>query len=112
LPQDPINAARRDPRVGFIAYVPVGSLKKGEVLVKNGGGKTMPCATCHGPQLKGLADVPSIVGSSPLYAFRQLHSFQTGARGGPSSALMLPVVEKLSEDDMIAITAYLASLAP
>lgn len=112
LPQDPLNAARRDPRSGFIAHVPAGSIAKGEALVKNGGGKTIPCGACHGPQLKGLADAPSIAGMSPLYTFRQLHSLQTGARGGTSAALMLPVVAKLSEDDMIAISAYLGSLAP
>ena len=27
----------RDPRSGFIAYAPVGSVKKGEALVKTGG---------------------------------------------------------------------------
>jgi hypothetical protein len=31
-----------DPRSGFIAYAPVGSLKKGEALVTTGGGKTTP----------------------------------------------------------------------
>src|SRR5262245_14140978 len=30
----------RDPRAGFIAYVPVGSVKKGETLAKTGGGRT------------------------------------------------------------------------
>ncbi len=112
LPQDALNAARRDPRSGFIAYVPAGSLARGEALVKNGGGKTLACGACHGPQLKGLADAPSIAGMSPLYTYRQLHSLQTGARGGASAAMMLPVVAKLSEDDMIAISAYLGSLAP
>ena len=112
LPQDPVNAARRDPRIGFIAYVPPGSIKRGEALVKSGGGKAMPCTICHGVALKGVGDVPSIAGFSPLYQFRQLQGFRDGARGGPSSAMMLPVVAKLSDDDMIAITAYLASLAP
>ena len=39
----------RDPRSGFIAYVPVGSIKKGEALVTTGGGKTTraPCATAR-----------------------------------------------------------------
>ena len=44
---------------GFVAYVPVGSIKKGEVLVTaGGGGKTTPCAICHGADLKGLGPVP------------------------------------------------------
>src|SRR4029079_9294050 len=38
LPQDPARVESRDPHSGFIAYVPIGSLAKGEALVKNGGG--------------------------------------------------------------------------
>ena len=44
----------RDPRSTFTAYVPVGSLAKGEALVtKSGPGKTVACAPCHGPDLRG-----------------------------------------------------------
>jgi cytochrome c553 len=112
LPQDPVNAARRDPRSGFIAYVPKGSIARGEALVKSGGGKTAPCGVCHGLQWKGMGDAPPITGFSPLYLFRQLHSVQTGARGGPSAGMMQSVVARLDESDMIAIAAYLGSLAP
>jgi cytochrome c553 len=39
----------RDPRSTFTAYVPVGSLAKGEALVTKGSpGKTVACAPCHG----------------------------------------------------------------
>ena len=56
LPQDQSRATRRDPHSGFIAYVPPGSLAKGEALVKNGGnGKTIACAICHGETLLGSA---------------------------------------------------------
>jgi cytochrome c553 len=112
LPQDPLRAARRDPYSGFVAYVPKGSLAKGEALVKTGAGKTLACANCHGQRLEGLADVPGIAGISPLYAVRQLHGMQTGARGGAAAALMQAVVAQLTEDDMIAIAAYLAALNP
>jgi len=44
----------RDDRSGFIAYVPVGSIKKGEALVM-AGGKTTRCTSCHGEDLMGLA---------------------------------------------------------
>ena len=51
----------RDCRSGFIAYVPVGSIKKGEALVMNGGGgKTTQCTICHGPDLLGLGPLPGI----------------------------------------------------
>ncbi len=105
--------ALRNPRSGFIAYVPVGSIKKGEALVKTGGnGKTTACGVCHGADLKGLGPVPGLAGRSPSYAVRQLFDIQQGARKGVWSELMLPVVSKLTNDDLLAIGAYTASLAP
>src|SRR5674476_69557 len=52
----------RDPRSGFIAYAPPGSVKKGEALVTSGGGKTLACGVCHGADLNGLGPVPGIAG--------------------------------------------------
>ncbi|HEY7389467.1 MAG TPA: c-type cytochrome [Bryobacteraceae bacterium] len=113
LPQDPARVEERDPHSGFIAYVPPGSLKRGEELVKNGGGgKTVACAICHGEGLKGLGDVPRLAGIHPIYLVRQLFDFQVGANSSSAAAQMKKVVEKLSEDDMIAIAAYAASLKP
>jgi cytochrome c553 len=113
FPQEPLRAARRDPYSGFVAYVPKGSIGKGEALVKTGAvGKTIACTACHGQRLEGIGEVPGIAGISPLYAFRQLRDAKSGARGGPSAELMKPVVAQLTEDDMIAIVAYLASLNP
>ena len=101
----------RDPRSGFIAYVPVGSLKKGESLVNSGGGgKTVRCALCHGPDLKGLGPVPAIAGRSPSYLIRQIYDMQVDSRKGEWTQLMKPVVAKLNEDDLIAIGAYVASI--
>ena len=60
----------RNPRSGFIAYVPPGSLKKGESLVMNGitsaGGKVTACPVCHGSQLPGLGPVPRFWPTAPL----------------------------------------------
>jgi len=113
LPQDEMRAKSRDARSGFVAHVPPGSLAKGEVLVTTGGGgKTIECAICHGPTLKGLGEVPSIAGRSPQYIFRQLNDMQTGQRSGVWTLLMKRVVEKLSGDDMLAIAAYLAAREP
>ena len=102
----------RDPRSGFIAYVPVGSLKKGETLVTTGGGKTTACGVCHGADLKGLGPVPGIAGRSPSYLVRQMYDTQHGARTGVWADLMKPVVAKLTNDDMLAIAAYSASRVP
>lgn len=113
VPEDLEQFASRDTHARFIAYVPIGSIVKGEVLVKSGGaGKTIQCGTCHGPDLKGLGLVPGIAGRSPSYNVRQLYDYKSGARAGVGSAQMKEVVTKLSVDDMVSIAGYLAGQAP
>jgi cytochrome c553 len=102
----------RDFHSGYVTYVPVGSIKKGEALVTSGAGRTMQCGACHGADLKGVGNVPRIAGVSAIYTVRQMFDFQSGARNGSGAALMKPVVAKLSEEDMVAIAAYLTSLEP
>jgi len=103
----------RDPRSGFIAYAPVGAIKRGEALARTGGGgKTEACATCHGADLKGMGPVPGIAGRSPSYLVRQMFDMQSGARHGEWAELMKPVVAKLGDDDLVNIAAYVSSLLP
>ena len=47
-----------------------------------------------------------------MYIIRQLYEFQHGIRAGEWSGLMAPQVAGLTQDDMIAIAAYAASLEP
>lgn len=113
LPQDVGRAESRDPHSGFIAYVPKGSLAKGkEFVTTGGGGKTIQCVICHGPSLNGLGEVPPIAGHSPMYLFRQLYYFKDGSRHGSMGALMKGVVAQMTQDDMLAIAAYVGSLTP
>jgi len=102
----------RSPRSGWNAYVPVGSLAKGEALVTTGGGKTVACNICHGADLMGVGIMPGIAGRSPSYMMRQMWDMKQGTRKGPNAALMMPVIEKLTVEDMTNIVAYLASLMP
>jgi cytochrome c553 len=116
------NQVLRNSRGTWIAYVPVGSIKKGKDLVVNGGmkivndqivqGKTTACGTCHGIDLLGVApDVPPLAGRSPSYLARQIFDIQQGVRNGSNSnvTLMKMVVDKLTAEDIVNITAYLAS---
>jgi len=113
IPEDPYRTEIRDPHSGFIAYVPPGSIAKGEALVKGGeSAKAAPCATCHGEGQKGLGEVPRLAGLQPLYIARQLFDMQHGSSAGKAAELMKPVVANLSEDDIIAISSYLGSLPP
>ena len=112
MPENLERTELRDSASGFIAYVPVGSLRRGEVLITNGAGRTTPCAICHGVGLKGLGPVPALAGRSPSYIMRQLYDIRHGTRNGQWVELMKAVVVGLSEEDMVAIAAYTASLAP
>jgi cytochrome c553 len=113
IPADPFRTEIRDPHSGFIAYVPPGSIARGEALVKGGpSGKTVQCAICHGEGLKGLGEVPRLAGLQPLYVARQLFDMRYGSSAGKAAALMKAVVTNLNEDDIIAISAYVASLPP
>lgn len=112
-PADVGRAELRDSASGFIAYVPVGSIKRGEGLVASGGaGKTVTCSACHGADLKGLGPVPPLAGRSATHTVRQLIDFQHGGRNGPWADLMKAAVAGLTIDDMIAIAAYTASRQP
>ena len=109
LPEDPARAGSRDPHSGFVAYVPAGSIARGKALVEGGNGKTVACAICHGDNFQGLANVPRLAGIHPVYLFRQLYIFKNGDRNGISAQLMKKAAANLTEDDMLAISAYLAS---
>jgi cytochrome c553 len=113
LPADPDRTEMRDPYSGYIAHVPPGSIKRGEALVTTGGnGKTMACATCHGPDLKGVGNIPGLAGRLPTYVARQLIDFRNRTRTGAMAPLMQPTVDKLTMEDIVDISAYLASLNP
>ena len=113
VPEEEEGAKVRDTHSPFIAYVPVGSIKAGEALATTGGnGKTFQCSICHGPDYKGVGNVPSLAGHGAIYIFRQLYDIQHGTRKGDAVALMQPVVAKLSQDDMIDLAAFMASRKP
>ena len=107
VPDDNLRAESRDTRMSWTAYVPPGTLNRGkEVAAK------AQCATCHGANLEGVGPVPPLAGRSPSYAMRQLFDFKTGARHGPWGELMKPVVANLSVQDLMAVSAFAASIPP
>jgi cytochrome c553 len=113
VPEDQARARLRDPNSGFVAYVPVGSLAKGKALAEIGGGdKTLPCASCHGANLKGVGNMPRLAGVHPIYIARQLYRFRDGTRNGTNAGLMQPATEALTDEDIVNLSAYLGSRAP
>ena len=111
MPEDLGRFESRDSRASFVAYVPAGSLREGEAIVR--GTRTgPPCANCHGKDLHGRELAPSIAGRSPSYVFRQLYEIQNGIRTGSGVKLMRVSTARMSPDEMMEVAAYLASLKP
>ena len=112
-PEDAAQTMLRNPRSGFIAYVPIGSIKRGEALATTGGGgKTTACSVCHGPDLKGLGPMPNLAGRSPSYLARQLYDMKLGTRHGALAVLMKSVLANLTDNDIVDLIAYVSSLDP
>lgn len=113
MPEEIERFELRDPRTAYVAYVPEGSIARGEALARNWGESgQFACTACHGEDLLGLGNVPPLAGRSPTYLVRQLNDFRTGARTGPVAALMTPVVEPMQYEDMVALAAFLGALQP
>ncbi|OLQ78274.1 cytochrome C [Photobacterium proteolyticum] len=110
VPEDIEQARLQSPKAKYISYVPVGSLARGKELVETGAGRTSVCFDCHGQTLSGTESVPSIAGNFGIYTLRQLYGFKSGTRKGKQSAIMQASVVKLSDRDMVDISAYLSSL--
>ena len=113
MPEDVVETQLRNPRSGFVAYAPIGSIKRGEALATTGGnGKTVACTICHGPDLKGIGSVPNLAGRSPSYLARQMYDIKFGTRRGAMAALMKPVVENLSDAEIVDVVAFVSSREP
>lgn len=112
VPQDLGLTELRDPRSGFMAYVPPGSLSRGRQIALQGEGAVLACVGCHGPELKGLDPIPPLAGRSAQYLYRQLNDMRLGVRAGPGAAAMRGFIGQLSPQDMMAVVAYAASLPP
>jgi len=102
---------RRTP--GYVAFVPEGSVARGELLVVGGAsGRTVRCSNCHGQDLRGTASIPGLAGRSPSYVARQLNDMRRGVRHGSGTDRMMGTIARLTDDDVVAIAAYTASRTP
>jgi cytochrome c553 len=70
------------------------------------------CQACHGPEGVGVAGIgyPHLGGQYVEYTLAQLKAFKDGSRKNDDKMLMRSIVEKLSEEDMVAVANYIASL--
>jgi cytochrome c553 len=68
------------------------------------------CEGCHGPKLTGMEPgIPGLVGLHASYISAQLGEFRYGTRTTASPDCMQLVAASLTESDVTAVAAYLAS---
>jgi cytochrome c553 len=102
----------RNSHVGFVDYVPMGSLAKGRTVAMGNHGQMRTCGSCHGDDYRGHDDAPRIAGRSAYYLIRQLADMRSGVRKGAALGKMKEIVGKLSDADILNVAAYMASRAP
>jgi cytochrome c553 len=70
------------------------------------------CQACHGPTGAGTAGIgfPMLGGQYVEYTMAQLKAFKDGSRVNDDKQLMRSIVSKMSDEDMIAVANYIASL--
>ena len=68
------------------------------------------CRGCHGPTAKGLASYPKLRDQTPEYLIDKLERYRAGEKFGPNTPLMAPRAKKLSDEDIVNIAHFIASL--
>ena len=83
----------------------------GKLVYTHGGANGAPaCISCHRSTGGGIEpDFPRITGQHDEYVQTQLHAWKSGARGGKGK-LMSMIAPLLSDDEIVAVSAYVASL--
>jgi cytochrome c553 len=93
--------------------VDAATLEHGKTLVTKGDDarKVPACVSCHGASMTGMEPaIPGLLGLHADYLSAQLGAWRYGTRTTVAPDCMAQVAKLLSERDITAIAAYLASL--
>jgi cytochrome c553 len=108
-----LAALRPPPVQQAVTEVSAAVLARGRSLVVEGDqAHGVPaCSGCHGPKLTGMEPaIPGLVGLRANYISAQLGAFRYGTRTAAEPDCMQLVAASLSESDVTAVAAWLASL--
>jgi cytochrome c553 len=106
------SALRPPPMPPAVTDASAAVLTRGNTLVTDGDqARGVPaCAGCHGPKLTGMEPgIPGLVGLRASYISAQLGAFRYGTRTAAEPDCMQLVAASLTESDVTAVAAYLAS---
>jgi cytochrome c553 len=110
---DYFTALRPPPVLQAVAEVSRALLARGRALVTEGDpAHGVPaCSGCHGPTLTGMEpDVPGLAGLHASYISAQLGAWRYGTRTAAAPDCMQLVAATLTENDVTAVAAWLASV--
>lgn len=105
-------ALRPPPVVRAVAEASPALLARGNALATEGDAAhgVPPCIGCHGPALTGMEPgIPGLAGLHASYISAQLGAFRYGTRTAAAPDCMQLVAASLSESDVAAVAAWLAS---
>lgn len=94
--------------------VPASVLDQGRRLAQDGdAARDIPaCTACHGAALTGVAPfIPGLLGLPRDYLNTQFGAWRDGARQAVAPDCMAQIAQRLSADDISAVTAWLATRA-
>ncbi len=109
---DYFSALRPPPPPPTVPDVSAAILARGQAIVAQGDpAHGVPaCSGCHGPALTGMEPaIPGLVGLHASYISAQLGAFRYGMRTAPAPDCMQLVAASLTEGDVTAVAAWLAS---
>lgn len=83
--------------------------QEGEALYRAKG-----CMACHGPAGKQplQASYPRLAGQNREYLVRQIKDIRDGERTNGQTAMMRPIVQGLSDQEIEAVAGYLSEVQP
>ena len=109
---DYFSALRPSPAAPIVSDASAAILARGQAIVTHGDPThgVPACAGCHGPMLTGMEPaIPGLVGLHASYISAQLGAFRYGTRTAPAPDCMQIVAASLTESDVTAVAAWLAS---
>ncbi len=109
---DYLSALRPPAQTPAIVDVSPAILARGQTIVAQGDpARGVPaCSGCHGPTLTGMQPaIPGLVGLHASYISAQLGAFRYGTRTAAAPDCMQLVAASLTESDVTAVAAWLAS---
>ena len=68
------------------------------------------CSSCHGPEAKGTTTAPKLAHKKQTYLLQRLQNFKAGKVYTQKQEMMSQFVQKLSNDDLKALSIFLSEI--